>query len=84
MSLLDYNRTGIPLLEIVTDPDLELGEEAEALLLELRRLVRYMGVCDGNMDEGSMKADANVSINLHGKGLGRKVEIKNLNSTFND
>ena len=81
MSLLDYNRTGIPLLEIVTDPDLEFGDEAESLLLELRRIVRYMGVCDGNMDEGSMKSDANVSINLPGKGLGRKVEIKNLNSS---
>lgn len=81
MSLLDYNRTGIPLLEIVTDPDLEFGEEAESLLLELRRIVRYMAVCDGNMDEGSMKSDANVSINLPGKGLGRKVEIKNLNSS---
>lgn len=81
MSLLDYNRTGIPLLEIVTEPDMTVGEEAEALLLELRRLVRYMGVCDGNMDEGSMKSDANVSINHAGKGLGRKVEIKNLNSS---
>ena len=81
MSLLDYNRTGIPLLEIVTEPDLEFGDEAESLLLELRRLVRYLGVCDGNMDEGSMKSDANVSINLPGKGLGRKVEIKNLNSS---
>jgi len=81
MSLLDYNRTGIPLLEIVTEPDMEFGEEAEALLHELRRLVRGMKVCDGNMDEGSMKSDANVSINLPGKGLGRKVEVKNLNSS---
>jgi aspartyl-tRNA(Asn)/glutamyl-tRNA(Gln) amidotransferase subunit B len=81
MSLLDYNRTGIPLLEIVTEPDLTTGEEAEVLLHELRRLVRHLGVCDGNMDEGSLKADANVSINLVGKGLGRKVEIKNLNSS---
>jgi aspartyl-tRNA(Asn)/glutamyl-tRNA(Gln) amidotransferase subunit B len=81
MSLLDYNRTGIPLLEIVTEPDLSTGEEAEALLHELRRIVRHLGVCDGNMDEGSLKADANVSINLVGKGLGRKVEIKNLNSS---
>ncbi len=81
MSLLDYNRTGVPLLEIVTEPDLTTGEEAEVLLHELRRLVRHLGVCDGNMDEGSLKADANVSINLVGKGLGRKVEIKNLNSS---
>jgi len=81
MSLLDYNRTGFPLLEIVTEPDLESGEEAEILLQELRRLVMYMGVCDGNMEEGSLKSDANVSINLPGQGLGKKVEIKNLNSS---
>ena len=81
MSLLDYNRAGTPLLEIVTEPDLEVGEEAEALLQELRRIVRYLGVCDGNMDEGSMRCDANVSINEIGKGLGSKVEVKNLNSS---
>ncbi len=81
MSLLDYNRTGTPLLEIVTEPDLEFGDEAEILLHELRRLVRYLGVCDGNMEEGSMRCDANVSINLAGQGLGRKVEVKNLNSS---
>ncbi|TVR71057.1 MAG: Asp-tRNA(Asn)/Glu-tRNA(Gln) amidotransferase subunit GatB [Spirochaetaceae bacterium] len=81
MSLLDYNRTGTPLLEIVTEPDLEIGEEAEALLQELRRIVRYLGVCDGNMEEGSLRCDANVSVNLEGAGLGSKVEIKNLNSS---
>jgi aspartyl-tRNA(Asn)/glutamyl-tRNA(Gln) amidotransferase subunit B len=81
MSLLDYNRAGTPLLEIVTEPDLEIGEEAETLLLELRRIVRYLGVSDGNMDEGSLRCDANVSINPAGAGLGRKVEIKNLNSS---
>lgn len=81
MSLLDYNRTGTPLLEIVTEPDLELAEEAEVLIQELRRIVRYLGVSDGNMEEGSMRADANVSINLQGKGLGNKVEVKNLNSS---
>lgn len=81
MSLLDYNRAGTPLLEIVTEPDLEIGEEAEVLLQELRRIVRYLGVCDGNMEEGSMRCDANVSINLRGEGLGSKVEIKNLNSS---
>ena len=81
MSLLDYNRTGTPLLEIVTEPDLSVGEEAEALLLELRRLVRYLGVSDGNMEEGSLRSDANVSINHAGAGLGSKVEIKNLNSS---
>ncbi|MFP4644380.1 MAG: Asp-tRNA(Asn)/Glu-tRNA(Gln) amidotransferase subunit GatB [Spirochaetales bacterium] len=81
MSLLDYNRTGTPLLEIVTEPDLELGEEAEMLLLSLRRMVRYLGVCDGNMEQGSLRCDANVSVNPSGAGLGNKVEIKNLNSS---
>ncbi|MGM0675072.1 MAG: Asp-tRNA(Asn)/Glu-tRNA(Gln) amidotransferase subunit GatB [Spirochaetota bacterium] len=80
ISLVDYNRTGTPLLEIVTEPDMEIGEEAEVLLHELRRIVRYLGVCDGNMEEGSLRCDANVSINLRGKGLGEKVEIKNMNS----
>ncbi len=81
MSLLDYNRTGTPLLEIVTEPDMEMAEEAEVLIQELRRIVRYLEVSDGNMEEGSMRADANVSINLMGKGLGNKVEVKNLNSS---
>ncbi|TVR33833.1 MAG: Asp-tRNA(Asn)/Glu-tRNA(Gln) amidotransferase subunit GatB [Spirochaetaceae bacterium] len=81
MSLLDYNRAGTPLLEIVTEPDMEIGEEAEMLLQQFRRLVRYLGVCDGNMEEGSMRCDANVSINLRGAGLGSKVEIKNMNSS---
>jgi aspartyl-tRNA(Asn)/glutamyl-tRNA(Gln) amidotransferase subunit B len=60
---------------------METGEEAELFIQQLRRTVRYLGVCDGNMEEGSLRADANVSINLPGKGLGRKVEIKNLNSS---
>jgi aspartyl-tRNA(Asn)/glutamyl-tRNA(Gln) amidotransferase subunit B len=81
VSLLDYNRAGVSLLEIVTDPDMESGEEAELFVQQLRRTVRYLGVCDGNMEEGSLRADANVSINLPGKGLGKKVEIKNLNSS---
>ena len=80
VSLVDYNRTGTPLLEIVTEPDMEIGEEAEVLLHELRRIVRYLGVCDGNMEEGSLRCDANVSINFRGQGLGEKVEIKNMNS----
>ncbi len=80
ITLLDYNRTGTPLLEIVTQPDLEVGEEAEVFLQQLRRMVRYLGVCDGNMEEGSLRCDANVSVNLEGKGLGSKVEVKNLNS----
>jgi aspartyl-tRNA(Asn)/glutamyl-tRNA(Gln) amidotransferase subunit B len=81
VSLLDYNRAGVSLLEIVTEPDMETGEEAELFIRQLRRTVRYLGVCDGNMEEGSLRADANVSINLPGKGLGKKVEIKNLNSS---
>ena len=81
MSLLDYNRAGYPLLEIVTEPDLVVGEDAEAYLKSFQRLVRYLGVCDGNMEEGSMRCDANVSINHQGAGLGEKVEIKNLNSS---
>ena len=81
MTLLDFNRSGTPLLEIVTEPDLEIGEEAEAFLQNFRRLVRYLGVCDGNMEEGSLRCDANVSVNLRGKGLGDKVEVKNMNSS---
>ena len=80
ITLLDYNRAGTPLLEIVTLPDLEVGEEAEIFLQQLRRTVRYLGVCDGNMEEGSLRCDANVSVNIEGKGLGSKVEVKNLNS----
>ncbi len=80
ITLLDFNRAGTPLLEIVTQPDLEVGEEAEVFLQHLRRLVRYLGVCDGNMEEGSLRCDANVSVNLEGRGLGSKVEVKNLNS----
>lgn len=78
---LDYNRAGTSLLEIVTDPDMETGEEAEEFIREFRRIVRYLGVCDGNMEEGSLKCDANVSVNLQGKGLGVKTEVKNLNSS---
>jgi len=81
MTLCDYNRAGYSLLEIVTEPDLTSGEDAEAFLLSFQRMVRYLGVSDGNMDEGSMKCDTNVSIRKAGEGLGTKVEIKNLNST---
>ena len=80
-SLLDYNRAGTSLLEIVTEPDLVTGEDAEAFLQQFRSLVRYLGVCDGNMEEGSMRCDGNISINLKGKGLGTKTEIKNVNSS---
>ena len=81
MTLCDYNRAGYSLLEVVTEPDLTSGEDAEAFLLSFQRLVRYLGVSDGNMDEGSMKCDTNVSIRKAGEELGTKVEIKNLNST---
>ncbi|MBN2804373.1 MAG: Asp-tRNA(Asn)/Glu-tRNA(Gln) amidotransferase subunit GatB [Deltaproteobacteria bacterium] len=79
-SLLDYNRAGSSLLEIVTEPDLRTGAEAEAFIREFRRVVRHLNVCDGNMEEGSLRCDANVSINYTGKGLGTKTEVKNLNS----
>ncbi len=79
-TLLDYNRAGTPLLEIVTQPDMARGEEADVFLQTLRRMVRHLGVCDGNMEEGSLRCDANVSVNLAGRGLGSKVEVKNLNS----
>lgn len=80
-SAVDYNRAGVPLVEIVSEPDMHNGEEAAAYLTELRKLVRTLGVCDGNMEEGSMRCDANISIRLKGEQtLGTKVEVKNLNS----
>ena len=81
LTLIDYNRAGFPLLEIVTQPELSTGEEAEAFLRSFRRLVRHLGVCDGNMEEGSLRCDANVSVNEAGRGLGTKVELKNMNSS---
>lgn len=81
---VDYNRAGVPLVEIVTEPDLHNSEEAYAYLTELRRLVRWLDVCDGNMEEGSMRCDANISIRLKGETtLGTKVEVKNMNSIRN-
>ncbi|MBX6379322.1 MAG: Asp-tRNA(Asn)/Glu-tRNA(Gln) amidotransferase subunit GatB [Thermoflavifilum aggregans] len=78
---VDFNRAGVPLLEIVTEPDLHSPEEAAACLTALRRLVRYLGVSDGNMEEGSLRCDVNVSVRPAGtQTLGTKVEIKNLNS----
>lgn len=80
-SLVDYNRTGVPLLEIVSEPDLESPEEARLYLTELRNILRYIDVCDGNLEEGSFRCDANVSLRPAGqKELGTKVEIKNMNS----
>jgi len=81
---LDFNRAGVPLIEIVTEPCISSAEEAVAFITNLRRMLRYMGICDGNMEEGSLRCDANVSIRKTGeKTLGTKVEIKNLNSIRN-
>ncbi|GAC1457058.1 MAG: Asp-tRNA(Asn)/Glu-tRNA(Gln) amidotransferase subunit GatB [Chamaesiphon sp.] len=80
-SLVDYNRTGVPLIEIVSEPDLRSGQEAAEYAQELRRIVRYLGVSDGNMQEGSLRCDVNISIRPIGqKEFGTKVEIKNMNS----
>ena len=83
-SFLDYNRAGTPLIEMVTEPSIHSSEEAFALVSEVRKLVRYLGICDGNMEEGSLRADVNVSIRPIGTTtLGTKVEIKNMNSLRN-
>ena len=80
-SNLDFNRAGMPLLEIVTEPDLRTAEEAAAYVTQLRQLVRHLNVCDGNMEEGSLRCDVNISVRKKGDvNLGTKVEIKNLNS----
>lgn len=81
---LDYNRAGVPLIEIVSEPDMRSADEAFAFLSEIRKLVRWIGVCDGNMEEGSLRCDANISVRLKGdQQLGTKVEVKNLNSIRN-
>lgn len=83
-TLVDYNRAGVPLIEIVTEPDLRSADEAYSFLTEVRRLVRYLEICDGNMEEGSLRCDANVSVMLKGaKEYGSKVEVKNMNSIRN-
>src|SRR6202008_4451560 len=83
-TLVDLNRAGVPLIEIVSEPDVRSGDEAMAYLSEIQKLVRYLGICDGNMEEGSMRCDANISVRLKGeKKLGTKVEVKNLNSIRN-
>jgi aspartyl-tRNA(Asn)/glutamyl-tRNA(Gln) amidotransferase subunit B len=80
-TLVDFNRAGTALIEIVTEPVLRSSEEAYAFMLEVRKLVRYLGISDGNMEEGSLRCDANVSVMLTGATqLGKKVEIKNMNS----
>ncbi len=81
---VDYNRAGVPLIEIVTEPDLRSSDEAYAYLTELRKTLRYLEICDGNMEEGSMRCDANISIRKKGDTkLGTRVEVKNLNSIRN-
>ena len=83
-SAIDYNRAGVPLIEIVTEPDIRSGEEAFAYVTEIRKLVRYLQICDGNMEEGSLRCDANISVRKKGETkLGTRVEIKNLNSIRN-
>ncbi len=80
-SLVDLNRAGTPLLEIVSEPDMRSSDEARAYMEELRNIVRYIGVCDGNLEEGSMRCDANISIMPKGsKEFGTRAEIKNVNS----
>jgi aspartyl-tRNA(Asn)/glutamyl-tRNA(Gln) amidotransferase subunit B len=80
-TLVDFNRAGVPLIEIVTEPDMHSSEEAYLLLAEIRKIVRYLGICDGNMEEGSLRCDANVSVMPKGATkFGKKVEVKNMNS----
>lgn len=80
-SLVDLNRAGTPLLEIVSEPDMRSSDEARSYMEELRNIVRYIGVCDGNLEEGSMRCDANISIMPKGsKEFGTRAEIKNVNS----
>jgi aspartyl-tRNA(Asn)/glutamyl-tRNA(Gln) amidotransferase subunit B len=81
---IDYNRAGTPLIEIVSEPDLRGGDEAFAYISEIRKLVRYLEICDGNMEEGSLRCDANISVRKKGETkLGTRVEVKNLNSIRN-
>ncbi len=83
-SLIDLNRAGVPLIEIVSEPDLRSAEEAYAYLVEVRKLLRYLEICDGNMEEGSMRCDANISVRIKGiKELGERCEVKNMNSMKN-
>jgi aspartyl-tRNA(Asn)/glutamyl-tRNA(Gln) amidotransferase subunit B len=83
-SLVDFNRCGVPLMEIVSEPDIRTPEEAAEYLRQLRAILVYLGVCDGNMEEGSFRCDANVSVRPEGsRELGTKVEVKNMNSFKN-
>ena len=83
-SLIDLNRAGVPLIEIVTEPDMRSSEEAGQFLTEIRKLVRYLDICDGNMEESSLRCDANISVRLKGATVyGNRCEVKNLNSIRN-
>ncbi len=83
-TLVDLNRAGVPLLEIVSEPDIRSSQEAYDYLTEVRKLVRYLDICDGNMEEGSLRCDANISVRLKGaEKFGTKVEVKNMNSIRN-
>jgi len=80
MSYVDLNRSGVALMEIVSKPDMRSSDEAKAYVTKLRTILRYLGTCDGNMDEGSMRADVNVSVRRVGADFGTRCEIKNVNS----
>lgn len=83
-TLIDLNRAGVPLLEIVSKPDIRSAKEAYNYLTEIRKLVRHLEICDGNMEEGSMRCDANISVRKKGMvEFGRRVEVKNMNSIRN-
>jgi aspartyl-tRNA(Asn)/glutamyl-tRNA(Gln) amidotransferase subunit B len=83
-TLVDLNRAGIPLLEIVSEPEIRSAEEAYSYVTEVRKLLRYLEICDGNMEEGSMRCDANISVMLKGADkFGNRVEVKNMNSIRN-
>lgn len=83
-TLVDLNRAGVPLLEIVSEPDIRSSQEAYNYVTEVRKLVRYLGICDGNMEESSLRCDANISVMLNdAKEFGTKVEVKNMNSMRN-
>ena len=80
-TLVDVNRCGVPLIEIVSEPDLRSPQEASAFLVSMRQLVTYLGICDGNMEEGSLRCDANVSVRRRGESrFGTKTEVKNMNT----
>jgi aspartyl-tRNA(Asn)/glutamyl-tRNA(Gln) amidotransferase subunit B len=79
-SLIDLNRSGVALMEIVSEPDMRSPEEAGAYLTKLRQILRYLGTCDGNMEEGSLRADVNVSVRRPGEGYRTRCEVKNVNS----